>query len=357
MSFPAYPEYKDSRVDWLGEVPSHWKVTRLKNSIDDCRNGIWGDEALGDENDVICIRVADFQREKALVDITAATFRNVREQDRQSRLVTNGDLLLEKSGGGEKQLVGAVVRYTHNEPAICSNFVAKVKIAPEMSGTFWAYVHAAAYAVRLNYRSIKQTSGIQNLDQSQYFDELAAFPPLIEQTAIATFLDRETAKIDALVAEQERLIALLKEKRQAVISHAVTRGLNPNAPMKDSGIEWLGEIPAHWVVAPLKRIAIVLAGYAFSAAEFSADSENWRLLRGINLSASGIRWNEDTVFWQREADDGLENWELGAGDIVLGMDRPWIGDGLRVAEVTESDLPCLLLQRVSSTPRGSCVRR
>ena len=78
-------------------------------------------------------------------------------------------------------------------------------------------------------------------------------PPSNEQKAIAAFLDRETAKIDALVEEQQRLITLLKEKRQAVISHAVTKGLDPNAPMKDSGVEWLGEVPAHWEVLPLKR--------------------------------------------------------------------------------------------------------
>ena len=80
-------------------------------------------------------------------------------------------------------------------------------------------------------------------------------PPLLEQSAIAAFLDRETGKIDALVAEQERLIALLKEKRQAVISHAVTKGLNPNAPMKDSGVAWLWEVPAHWEVSKLSRLA------------------------------------------------------------------------------------------------------
>ena len=79
------------------------------------------------------------------------------------------------------------------------------------------------------------------------------FPPLAEQAGIAAFLDRETAKIDALVAEQRRLIELLKEKRQAVISHAVTKGLNPDAPMKPSGIEWLGDVPEHWEVTPLKR--------------------------------------------------------------------------------------------------------
>ena len=90
-------------------------------------------------------------------------------------------------------------------------------------------------------------------------DALGAFaiplPPPAEQRAIAAFLDRECGKIDALVAEQERLIALLKEKRQAVISHAVTKGLDPSAPMKDSGVAWLGPVPAHWDVMPLKRAA------------------------------------------------------------------------------------------------------
>src|SRR5690606_11855870 len=103
--------------------------------------------------------------------------------------------------------------------------------------------------------AIKQNTGIQNLDQQQYLDERAPFPPEAEQIAIANFLDRETGKIDALVAEQEKLIALLKEKRQAVISHAVTKGLDPSVPMKDSGIEWLGEVPAHWDVLRLRRFA------------------------------------------------------------------------------------------------------
>ena len=120
-----------------------------------------------------------------------------------------------------------------------------------MSAGYWCYAHAAAYWVGINTRSIKQTSGIQNLDSQQYLDEPFAFPPLPEQRAIAAFLDRETAKIDALVAEQEKLIELLAEKRQAVISHAVTKGLNPNAPMKPSGVEWLGDVPAHWDIVRL----------------------------------------------------------------------------------------------------------
>ena len=261
MSFPRYPNYKDSGVEWLGEVPGHWKVDRLKRSTVSAKNGIWGDEAQQNENDIPCVRVADFDRQGLRVELFEPTIRNVIEKERVGRVLTQGDLLLEKSGGGETQPVGCVVLYDDPRPAVCSNFVARVQTAPGMDSSFWRYVHAAVYAVRLNTRSIKQTSGIQNLDASQYLDERAGFPPLPEQTQIAAFLDRETAKIDDLVVEQRRLMELLKEKRQAVISHAVTQGLNAHAPMKPSGIEWLGDVPAHWEVRKLNNIARLESGH------------------------------------------------------------------------------------------------
>jgi type I restriction enzyme S subunit len=94
-----------------------------------------------------------------------------------------------------------------------------------------------------------------------------AYPPLDEQAHISAFLDGETAKIDALIAEQKRLIELLKEKRQAVISHAVTKGLDPNAPMKPSSIESLGEVPAHWPIVAIKRFSTLQRGYDLTDAE------------------------------------------------------------------------------------------
>jgi type I restriction enzyme S subunit len=253
MSSRMYHRYKDSGVEWIGEVPDHWDLDRFKRSTISCRNGIWGSEPNGDENDIPCVRVADFDRGNLSVYKEIPTIRNVSKSERSDRTLSSGNLLLEKSGGGDLQPVGFVVLYNHDVPAVCSNFVAKMELAQGMVPSYWRYCHAAAYAVRLNHRSIKQTSGIQNLDQSQYLDERAPFPPEDEQKAISSFLDVETLKIDGLVSEQRRLIELLKEKRQAVISHAVTKGLNPNAPMKPSGIQWLGDVPQHWVVGPLKH--------------------------------------------------------------------------------------------------------
>lgn len=253
MSFPNYPAYKDSGVEWLGEVPQNWSVYSLKRTVDGCVNGLWGDEPDG-ENDIAVIRVADFERSFSTVGLDKLTYRSITPKERQSRLIKSGDLLIEKSGGGEKTLVGCVVLFTHEFDAITSNFVARMRPLAEFDSQFLCYAFGNLYQGRVNYPSVKQVTGIQNLDAESYLQERFCFPTRVEQTQIARFLDHETARIDALIEEQQRLIELLKEKRQAVISHAVTKGLDPTVPMKDSGVEWLGEVPAHWEVKRLRYL-------------------------------------------------------------------------------------------------------
>ncbi|MCG5539329.1 restriction endonuclease subunit S [Halorhodospira sp. 9622] len=213
---------KDSGVEWLGEVPEHWVVDRIKWSISLCKNGVWGDDPQGNANDFPCVRVADFNRYRMRVALDDPTIRNVSASERAGRVLQRGDLVLEKSGGGEKQPVGFVVLYEDQRDAVCSNFTARIALGEGMVPSFWRYVHGAAYSIRLNVPSIKQTSGIQNLDQNSYFDERAAFPPPEEQRAIADFLDEETDRIDKLIREALGSIDLLKERRSALISAAVT---------------------------------------------------------------------------------------------------------------------------------------
>jgi len=123
-----YPKTKGSGVEWLGQIPIHWDVQRLTSTVASSQNGLWGYEAQGDDDDIVCIRVADFDRHRMLVcePEDGFTVRNVSASQRKGRALKQNDLLLEKSGGGEKQLVGAVVRYQFPEPAVCSNFVARV---------------------------------------------------------------------------------------------------------------------------------------------------------------------------------------------------------------------------------------
>jgi restriction endonuclease S subunit len=254
--FKRYERYKDSGVEWIGEIPEHWEVGRLKSSIKSCRNGIWGDEPQGDSDDVACIRVTDFNRTNMEIEVNDLTIRNVPASKQKMYLLKHGDLLIEKSGGGEKQPVGFVTIFNHNIPAVYANFIARMELEEEKAYSgFYKYVHSAMYSIRLNVRSIKQTTGIQNLDTNYYFGESVVYPPVNEQKAIANFLDQKTAEIDGLIADKEKLIELLQEKRQAIISEVVTKGFNPNVKMKDSGVEWIGEIPEHWELQKIKYVA------------------------------------------------------------------------------------------------------
>lgn len=258
MGYKRYEKYKDSGVEWIGEIPEEWNAYRLKNSIKSCKTGIWGDEPEGNSNDISCIRVTDFNRVNMEVSIDNLTLRSLPKNKQKEYLLKKGDLLIEKSGGGEKQPVGFVVAYNHDLPAIYSNFIARMELDSNIAHPgFFKYVHAAMYSIRLNTRSIKQTTGIQNLDTGYYFNEIVPYPPVEEQNKICAFLDQKTGEIDSLIANKEKLIQLLQEKRQAIITEAVTKGLDPNVPMKDSGVEWIGEIPVHWEVKRIKYLATV----------------------------------------------------------------------------------------------------
>lgn len=247
MNLIRYPKYKNSGIEWIGDIPDSWNVDRIKASIKSCNNGIWGDEPSGDSVNTICVRVADFNRDNLSVDISEPTLRLITEKERSSRLLKKGDLLIEKSGGGENQPVGCVVLYNHDEPAVCSNFIAKMSLKAGMHPSFWKYVHAAAYSIRLTVGSINQTSGIQNLDQDRYFNEKVAFPGLDEQKKIADFLDRETAKIDKLIQKQEKLIEFLEEKKHISILEVMSSGLNKATVYNEStAIFWAKKIPKHW---------------------------------------------------------------------------------------------------------------
>jgi type I restriction enzyme S subunit len=242
-----YPEYRKAGPPWICEIPAHWRLGRLKESVVYSRNGIWGNDPDG-INDIPCVRVADFDRYTMRVRLTRPTLRAVTASERHGRVLKPGDLLLEKSGGGELQPVGTVILYDHEESAVCSNFIARMLVSPGFDPRFLTYLHTVLYSIRLNLRSIKQTTGTQNLDEQSYLAEAVAYPPEREQQAIARFLDRQDRRISRFIRAKRRLIELLTEQKQAMIHQAVTRGLDPNVPLKSSGIDWLGDVPTHWDV-------------------------------------------------------------------------------------------------------------
>jgi type I restriction enzyme S subunit len=244
MSFPRYPEYKDSGVEWLGEVPISWNAQPLLAVASERYQPNFGmveDNLLSLSYGRIVRK--DIESNDGLLPESFETYQIVEPNDIVFRLT---DLQNDK-----RSLRTAIVT---QRGIITSAYLA---ISPQKAVP--QYLHYLLRACDEQKVFYSMGGGLrQSMKYSDVKRLQLAVPPRDEQFAIAAFLDHETAKIDALVAEQEKLIALLKEKRQAVISHAVTKGLNPDAPMKDSGIEWLGEVPVHWEIGPLKRFTNVI---------------------------------------------------------------------------------------------------
>ena len=242
MSFPRYPKYKPSGVEWLGDVPEHWEVTRLKNLFSLMKR-------LPEAQDNIVTAFRDGEvtlRSNRRID----GFTNAIHEHGYQRIL-RGDLVIHAMDA----FAGAigVSDSTGKSTPVYSVCAPRYKgINTYYYGRLLRHMALSGYINSLA-KGIRERS--TEFRWSESSNVLVSLPPPTEQTAIATFLDRETSKIDALVAEQQRLIELLKEKRQAVISHAVSKGLNPNAPMKPSGIQWLGDVPEHWELGRIKSLS------------------------------------------------------------------------------------------------------
>ncbi|CRM86702.1 MULTISPECIES: restriction endonuclease subunit S [Pseudomonas syringae group] len=313
--YPAYPEYKPTGCDWFPEIPTHWKFDRAKWSVTSCQNGVWGAEPDGDD-DLVCIRVADFDRQSLRVSTEKLTMRSIAEKDRRNRLLEAGNLLIEKSGGGEHQLVGVVVEFNQPFPAVNSNFIARMVASDEMNSRFIVYLHSHLYSGRVNFRSIKQTTGIQNLDSQAYLNEPVTYPPLKEQHDIARFLDFKTAQIDVLIAKKKALLDKLAEKRTALINHAVTKGLDPSVTMKDSGVAWLGGIPAHWRRMLMVRVISKFEqGWSPSCDEREASLDEWGVLKSGCVNYGVFQEQEHKTL--PPSIDPIPSLEVKAGDILM----------------------------------------
>ncbi|ABA59141.1 Restriction endonuclease S subunits-like protein [Nitrosococcus oceani ATCC 19707] len=252
---PKYREYKNSDVVWIGEVPSFWEVKPFKWLLTHNEGGVWGDDPAG-EGDTIVLRSTD-QTVDGNWNVTDPAVRHLTVKENASAVLEAGDLVVTKSSGSALHIgKTTLVNVDMAKLGYCyGNFMQRLRLGQKyIPKLAWYVMNNDLVRLQLNLLS-NSTTGLANLNATLIGEILLPVPPVEEQTQIARFLDHETARIDALIEEQQRLIELLKEKRQAIISHAVTKGLDPTVPMKDSGVEWLGEVPAHWITKPLKHLA------------------------------------------------------------------------------------------------------
>lgn len=317
MSFPKYESYKDSGVEWLGEVPAHWNALRTKFIVRSLEQG-WSPQCEGYPAE------ADGWGVLKVGCVNGGIFRP--EENKQlpadlepipSLSLSYGDVLISRAN--TRELVGsaAVIPADFDRLMLCDKLYRLRLDETQCSPTFLGlYLGTPAARSQIELDATGASSSMVNIGQGTILELTMPVPPLPEQYTIAAFLDRETAKIDALIAEQRRLIELLTEKRQAVISHAVTKGLDPNAPMKDLGLEWLGEVPEHWDAVRTKFIVRSLEqGWSPQCENYPAEAESWGVLK-VGCVNGGIFRPEENK--QLPADlEPIPSLALSQGDVLI----------------------------------------
>jgi type I restriction enzyme, S subunit len=260
MSFPRYARYKNSGVEWLGEVPEHWKIGKCGFYLRILSGFAFPSAGFSvDEGDTKLLRGINVGVSRLKWDETVYWPHSPGDGLDIYELQA-GDLVI----GMDRPLISEGIRVAkvkeNDLPCLLLQRVALLKTNKLLNADYlFGLLSSELFVAHFS----PDTTGVSvpHISPEQITNFVIPVPPASEQQAIVTFAAAETARIDALVEEQRRLIELLKEKRQAVISHVITKGLNPHAPMKPSGIEWLGDVPEHWSVEKMKWVAKMESGH------------------------------------------------------------------------------------------------
>ncbi len=244
-------EMKDSGIEWIGLTPSMWANRRIKYVIKSRDSGLWGQDVKCEDNGTICLRIADFDYSKGIfkdTPVDALTYRKYPSYVVDKCHLKKGDILIEKSGGGEKTPVGRTVLFDKPYIALFANFMDRIRVNTSVvMPQYLQYWFRAFYSCKMSPYYINQTTGIQNINLSRLLTkEKVFYPSLKDQKAIVSFLDIKCSEIDAISADIQKEIETLEQYKRSVITEAVTKGLNPDVEMKDSGAEWIGRVPNNW---------------------------------------------------------------------------------------------------------------
>ncbi len=327
---PHYDEYEDSGVDWLGEIPAHWKLARLRFflEITPSKSEV---RKLPEDMEVSFVPMESVKEEGGL---DLSNTKQLEEVVDGYTYFRNGDVLVAKITPCFENGKGALARNLTNGVGFGTTEVHVLRPGEELDERYLFYA-TMSHPFRKVGESTMYGAGGQKRVSDDFIRNLQwPIPPLDEQRAIAAYLDRETERIDTLIEKKERLIELLEEKRTALISRVVTKGLDSDVEMQDSGVEWLGEIPAGWEVARLKFLAEVQSGIA-KGKRYDEDVETVELpyLRVANVQDGFL--NLDEVAEIEVAVDDVGRYLLQPGDVLmteggdydkLGRGTVWTGD-------------------------------
>ncbi len=328
MRFRQYSAIGHFPQDLQRRQPLHWGLKRLKHCVSLINQKVDGEATTLPYTGLEYIESWSGKR--------LTTPGLMEESEGQSCLFQNGDVLF----GKLRPYLAKVWRA--DAPGVCTGELLVLR-PTSLNQSFVFYFMLARDTIAL-------------IDSSTYGAKMpranwdfignlpVIFPPLPEQKAIATFLDRETVKIDTLIAKKQEQIALLQKKRAALISRAVTKGLDPNVKMKDSKVEWLGKVPEKWRVVRIGYVVDLLTGFPFKSENYSTVDTFTKCVRGDNVTEGSLRWGDKLRTWA-EVTSELEPYLLQANDVLIGMDGSKVGKNYAI--VRSTDLPLLLVQRVA----------
>lgn len=322
-----YPAYKDSGIDWLGQIPAHWVPRRLKNVVTVQLSNVDKKSVEGEQAVRLCNYTDVYYHDRITSDLDFMAATATPEQVRRFSL-RKGDVLITKDSESWTDIAVPAVVAEDLPGVLCGYHLAHIR---PHRGCYGPFLARAFSAVGPRDQFQVAANGITRFGLGGDAIAMGVFPMPTEpeQRAIAAFLDRETSMIDHLVAKKERLIDLLGEERTAVISRAVMKGLEPNVPMKDSGVEWLGAIPEHWNVRRLRHIGETVIGLTYQPDDVVDQDEGVLVLRASNIRDGRIAY-EDNVFVQTPVPEHLRTRE---GDILIcarSGSRDLIGKNARI---------------------------
>lgn len=316
-----YDSYKDSGVEWIGKIPSHWEAGRLKfaGSFD---NGLtYSPNDITDESGILVLRSSNIQQSK--LDYNDCVY--VREAPKEL-IVDVGDIII-CSRNGSANLVGKCAYVDTQIKATYGAFMMRFKPVIDKRFAFYLFKTTTDY-----YKGLFSTTTINQLTQGIISQMYIPSVPYLEQQAIASYLDKKCGEIDKAITTQEKRVELLKELRRNIITQAVTRGINPDVPLKDSGVEWIGAISAHWDMMKMSIVCKVITDYVASGSfadlrnnvEYLDSPDYAMLVRTADLSNK----NKDIprVYVSKSSYKFLSNSNLFGGEIILPNIGASIGD-------------------------------
>lgn len=322
--YKPYPAYKPSGIEWLGEIPKHWEIKRLKYVAS------------------LNPKAAEGRKLEAVTEVSFVPMESVGEYGGLDLSLTkeladvgdgytyfaDGDVLVAKITPCFENGKGSLAEGLVNGVAFGTIELHVLRCGSELDRGFAFHLTLTHAFRKLGEAEMYGAGGQKRVPESFVTNLTHPIPPLPEQRAIAAFLDRETAKIDALVSKKERLVELLREKRTAFISHSVTKGLDPDAPMRVSGVEWLGEIPAHWEVRRLKTIAAIRYGLGQPPKESPAGLP---LVRATNVNRGHIT-EADMLYVDPVDVPARRSAFLSTGEIIVVRSGAYTADSAIIPE-------------------------